>query len=142
MAAKQAFDHILEQIQSSNLTFQLQLSPFSASISLKKSLIKDKNGNPLFPPPELHQTLAEVPDCDIKPENNQLISENNLLKQEITELESSYKSSQDSIKVYEEKISKIESAALKSFEEKKNEVSALKKSLTNANIENERLNND
>ena len=49
MVAKKSFDNILEHIQSSNLNFQLQVSPFSATIFLKKSPIKDRNGNPLLP---------------------------------------------------------------------------------------------
>ena len=42
MIAEQTFDSILQQVQNSNLNFQLQLSPFSANISLKKSPIKDQ----------------------------------------------------------------------------------------------------
>ena len=49
MLAKTAFDKILEEIQSSHLNFQLQMSPFSASIFIKKSFIKDKLGNMLLP---------------------------------------------------------------------------------------------
>ena len=41
MMASIAFDNILKEIQTSNLNFQLQVSPFSAQISLKKSLVKD-----------------------------------------------------------------------------------------------------
>ena len=48
--ASRTFDKILEIIQSSNLNFQLKISPFSALISLKKSLVKDKLGVPLSPP--------------------------------------------------------------------------------------------
>ena len=40
MVAKRTFDKLLEQIQSSNLNFHLTISPFSASIFLKKSLKK------------------------------------------------------------------------------------------------------
>ena len=47
--ASNTFDFILEQIKNSSLNFQLQLSPFSAYISLKKSLVKDKNGVPQLP---------------------------------------------------------------------------------------------
>ena len=50
MAANRIFDNILEQIQSSNLNFHLQGSPFSEVISLKKSLVKDRSGNFLLPP--------------------------------------------------------------------------------------------
>ena len=47
--AGETFNTILDQIQSSRLNFQLQLSPFSALISLKKSFIKDKDGNRIIP---------------------------------------------------------------------------------------------
>ena len=50
MQASQAFDFILEQVQTSCLNFQMQISPFSAVISIKKSFIKDKFGNMLHPP--------------------------------------------------------------------------------------------
>ena len=56
MAATRTFDSILEQILSSNLNFQLQISPFSANISLKKSPIKDKSGTSVLPSPT-------VPSC-------------------------------------------------------------------------------
>merc|ERR1712240_231557 len=36
-------------VKTSNLNFCLQLSPFSANISIKKSFIKDKSGSPLKP---------------------------------------------------------------------------------------------
>ena len=44
MIATKSFENILHQIQQSSLNFHIQLSPFSAEISLKKSLIKDLNG--------------------------------------------------------------------------------------------------
>ena len=49
MLATKSFDHILEQIQTSCLNYQIQVSPFSAFISLKKSLIKDRSGKPRLP---------------------------------------------------------------------------------------------
>ena len=50
MIACKKFNEILNQIQHSGLNFQLQLSPFGAFISLKKSLVKDKKGNSIIPP--------------------------------------------------------------------------------------------
>ena len=47
--ASQNFDAILEQVKNSSLNFQIQVSPFSALISLKKSFVKDKSGNLLLP---------------------------------------------------------------------------------------------
>ena len=49
--ASNTFDFILEQIKNSSLNFQIQLSPFSAYISLKKSLVKDRSGVPQLPSP-------------------------------------------------------------------------------------------
>ena len=49
MIASKTFEHIHEQIKSSNLNFHIQLSPFSAQISLKKSLVKDRSGFPQTP---------------------------------------------------------------------------------------------
>ena len=52
MIADQTFRNILDGIQRSNLNFQLQVSPFSAYISLRKSLVKDLSGTVLLPPPQ------------------------------------------------------------------------------------------
>ena len=51
MVASRTFDSIVGQILSSNLNLQIQLSPFSANIALKKSPIKDKTGAPIHPSP-------------------------------------------------------------------------------------------
>ena len=55
-AATTTFDSIVQLIQSSNLNFKLQLSPFAANISLKKTPVKDRFGIPIAP-----QTV--IPDC-------------------------------------------------------------------------------
>ena len=63
MVASRTFSSILQQIQSSNLNYQLQISPFSATISLKKTPIKDKYGAPLLPPPQCPPKPAPMPLC-------------------------------------------------------------------------------
>ena len=50
MLASETFDRILSIVQHSNLNFSLQVSPFSAHISLKKSLVQDRSGSFRFPP--------------------------------------------------------------------------------------------
>ena len=50
MLALNAYDNIINKIRSSNLNFQLQMSPFSAQISLKRSLVRDRSGAFCFPP--------------------------------------------------------------------------------------------
>ena len=49
MIAEKTFSNIIQQVLSSNLNFQLQLSPFSAMISLKKPPVKDILGNIIKP---------------------------------------------------------------------------------------------
>ena len=56
MLASKAFSNIIDQIQTSNLNYQVQLSPFSAYISLKRSLIKEKSG--AYRQPPAPETLA------------------------------------------------------------------------------------
>ena len=53
MVAAQTFDSIIQQTITSNLNFQLQMSPFSATISLKKTPIKDRSGTPIYLQPSL-----------------------------------------------------------------------------------------
>ena len=50
MVASHAFETIIDKIRHSNLNFQLQMFPFSAQISLKKSLVIDKSGVHCLPP--------------------------------------------------------------------------------------------
>ena len=49
MVASKAFDHLLENVKCSNLNYMMHLSPFSATIYLKKSLIRDKFGSVILP---------------------------------------------------------------------------------------------
>ena len=56
MLASAEFNKIIRQIQSSNLNYQLQISPFSAYISVRKTFAKDRSGNLLLP-----KTISSVP---------------------------------------------------------------------------------
>ena len=58
MLAHKAFDSVLHQVQSSNLNFHLQISPFSAVISLKKSFLRDKSGAIRLPPASSKHSAA------------------------------------------------------------------------------------
>ena len=49
MAACEALENVLNCVKTSNLNFCLQLSPFLANISIKKTLVKDKAGFYLLP---------------------------------------------------------------------------------------------
>ena len=65
MAAANIFDTILDLVKTSNLNFQLQQSPFSATISLKKSLVKDKYSRTLFPPVPLSHSNLKIENEDL-----------------------------------------------------------------------------
>ena len=67
MAVDATFQSILNEIQLSNLNFSLQLTPFAAYITLKKSVIKDHNGIQAVPSPPIllllqqaQQSIAEL----------------------------------------------------------------------------------
>ena len=77
MFASKTFDNILNSIKDSNLNFHLQLSPFSAIISLKKSLVCDKLGTPLLPSHQIY-------------DNKDLIARNQQLEAEMMKLETKY----------------------------------------------------
>ena len=81
MAASIAFNTLLDQIRGSNLNFQMHLSPFSANISLKNTLIKDKSGAQLLPPATL------FPFNDVKTENMEImLATNRKLEEDISAL--------------------------------------------------------
>ena len=49
MLASRIFDSVLQSIQSSCLNFTMQVTPFSAMISLRKSFVKNKGGSFVLP---------------------------------------------------------------------------------------------
>ena len=77
MLASKAFNDILNKIQSSNLNFHLRISPFSAQISLRKTLVKDKDGAPLLSS-TIPSTLSE--------DKTELVSKNRQLEQDVYNL--------------------------------------------------------
>ena len=68
VATTETFHNVLQVIQTSCLNYRLELSPFSATIYLKNSSIKDKNGNPLSISPTMIDNQLER----IKSENDEL----------------------------------------------------------------------
>ena len=102
MLASRRIDNILHQIQTSNLNFYLQLSPFCAHISPKKTLIGDKYGSYLCPavftskvhsPTDLlHEVAAAHATIKVlEDEMNQLKKPNPNQKKEIKDLKNSNK---------------------------------------------------
>ena len=86
MLASKVFQHILDQVQSSNLNFQLLVSPFSAQISIKKSLAKDKEGNTLLPPINLQDESYD----SFNKSHDDLVDKNRNLTKELLILQGNY----------------------------------------------------
>ena len=74
MAVDATFSSIINEIQLSNLNFSLQITPFSAYITLKKSVIKDQNGNQAVPSPPILFVLQQAQQTiqELREENEQL----------------------------------------------------------------------
>ena len=77
MLASNMFQEILDLIQSSNLNFQLQVSPFAAQISLRKSLVRDKAGKVLPPGIQRHDDLKKLVNKNDKLQNELSILQSN-----------------------------------------------------------------
>ena len=60
MATSTCFSSILHEIQLSNLNFKIEMTPFAAFITLKKKVIKDKNGIPALPSPPIICLLQQA----------------------------------------------------------------------------------
>ena len=101
MMASRVFNDILNNIQSSNLNFCLQLSPYSASISLRKSFLTDKSGKVVLPD---HVFPAETSDDDIAA----LASKNFKLEQENSSLKKDLENSVDDCKDAYKKLNYIQ----------------------------------
>ena len=100
MLATKSFNQIIEQIQTSSLNFQIQISPFSAIISLKKSLIKDHSGNPLVPTNLCHSGGRHEDILDKK--NLELEKKLNTLKHDHALLAKDYAEAKETIKKLED----------------------------------------
>ena len=101
MTAERTFDSLLQQIQSSNLNYHLQLSPFSAYISLKKSPIKDKTGVPL-------PTTSNIPGAYSASVVAALTARNLLLESQLQSLRSDYAAAIDDCDASQERLKIIE----------------------------------
>ena len=84
MLASIAFENVINQIRTSNLNFQLQMSPFSACISLKRSLVKEKSGAFRLPPAP--KSLTSSTESEIA----KLVKKNLQLETQLVEINEKY----------------------------------------------------
>ena len=124
MAAMKTFDYILNQIQQSCLNYRLDVSPFSAIISLKKSFAKDKSGNPIA-----HYPLDNEESGEAKLKLQTLEDELSSIQSNYKELLNKYNAAVESMAVME-----------KSLKEKDYTISSLQVSYKAATNVAEKLN--
>ena len=130
MEASQQFENILDAVMGSQLNYQLQLSPFSATICLKKSLAKDKSGNAVKQYERLTSSQAREDVNKLENEITKLLAQNEKLAADDFKHRAT-------IAGLEAKISKAETAAMKVFEDKKMEVETHKKQIKFLNSESD-----
>ena len=92
MLASKAFTSIINQIRTSNLNYQLQLSPLSAYISLKQSLIKERSGAPRLPPAPETQVSSSLESVVAA-----LVEKNLQLERKLKEVQAAYTDAVDKL---------------------------------------------
>ena len=113
MLASRTFDFILQQIRTSSLNFQLQLSPFSAQISLKKSLVKERNGSLRLPP-----TISSL-SCKVS-QHEELEARADKLEKELKALRREYKQAVDDCEEANQRINTLEDFINKQMKSERN----------------------
>ena len=97
MFASETFYGILERIQTSKLNFSMQLTPFSALISMRKSFMTDRSGSVILPEKSQDQTICES-------DNLQLERNLNILEKEHAKTVGDLNIAVETIKKLEQKL--------------------------------------
>ena len=140
MEPTQTCDILIAYLKQSNLNFHIAESPFSASIEIKKTFIRDKNGRlrtsgllSTFSSDQIEPFEDEKMTCKVD-NNDSLIKDNENLQiqlsnkqNELATLKDDIKQFQTSQTISERKIENLE----KALDGKKSEIILLKKSLAN-----------
>ena len=153
MAVNATFNSIVHEIQLSNLNFIVNMTPYAAYITLKKSTQVDKNGKPTSPsPPMVHLleqalqekyqanqeisqlkaalTVLEANNSELKKINKSLFEDLGVSNDNIVKLEHANES-------YKKKIQDMEKDNLKTLSDKKvilNKLSTVEKDLAESTI--------
>ena len=151
MVATYTFNHILHTIQSSELNYYLQMSPYSATISLKKTIAKDKTGAPIKASYAFNEPRLENELYSLRKKHEEMLKDYDeaknkiaVLQDEIIDRENAYNelSAQYEIarnttsmlnKVINENRVKFEEEKLTLFKEYKSDVNLWEKDLGNTN---------
>ena len=157
MVGAAAFNNVIQTVQRSCLNYHLQLTPFSAVISLKNTVVKDRFGSPVIN--GLENVAIEEELQKLHEKHNQTMKKYEAAKDTIAnlqtmlhdreeaykELESRYNSASQSAvvlnKIINENRVKYEEEKLMLFKDHKNEIKSWKKDLGKANKKHIKLEN-
>ena len=130
MMASNTFDRLLREIQASNLNFHLQVSPFSAQISLKKTLVRDRDGTYRHPVlPSISSPCKRQSELDYRKELDKLRHDYEEVNNDCALKTEELVDSKKVISTLEAKLAKAEAEVVKVFEERKAEVDVFKKQI-------------
>ena len=128
MLASNAFDNIIDKIRTSNLNFQIQMSPFSAYISLKRTLIKEKSGA-FCPPPTPESPSSESVIAA-------LVNKNLLLESKLVEVHADYARAVDDCLKVSVKLEENQKTNIKKEPDDANQITSLGNNLKSVIVEN------
>ena len=131
MDPAQTFNHLLDEIKRSNLNYQVIETPFSASIHIKKTFIKDRNGS--------LRTCGVIPYCPVEEkrfnaEKDDLIKKNEYLQAELLKIQNDYEGMKVEVQQFQIKeqiLEKKKADIEQNLEVKMDEIALLKKTLKN-----------
>lgn len=132
MLASTAFENVINQIRTSNLNFQLQMSPFSACISLKRSLVKEKSGAFRLPPAP--ESLSPSTESEIA----KLVRKNLQLENKLVEISENYARAVDECHEVTLKLEEHQKLRIKEEPEDKNVIVGLENDLNGAIADNKK----
>ena len=121
--ANHAVDTIIHSVKKSHLNFYIQESPFSLLINLKKSFIKNKNGDPIMPPPS-SDTSNDI--IELKVKNEKLEQENSKNSDSMDQLQAELKDTRDALHSLRIKFEKSKTEYMEEVHKSNSEVEKLR----------------
>ena len=146
MDANEMCDNIITEIKRSHLNYTLEETPFSVRLSIRKSFLKGKNGQVLWPLPKPKVT-GSLSDLEVKNENleaklesveNERDSLGAALDELSDKLEKSKVATADSLKEKHE-LYKAKEISDKNVDRSKTEIGIFKTNVKNLTFEKDKL---
>ena len=96
MAATEVLNEILQSVQNSQLNFSINLTPFSAYITIRNTFVKN------YSPPATIPQLVPQTSVKLEADNKVLLEKNEELGQQMENLDETNKASSNTVKILED----------------------------------------